>query len=364
MVTARVHGRMSHSSEPVYFKERCATPECRRARNLRRDRRDPWIDRIAPLSQVSPGKNESLPLSPVPGRHGKLYFDGPSYSGSSNNGVQIGREIAWQADIMKFIQLLAIAGLAAADVPSDCPAYDNYAAQRHPPYSSGKWKYPYQRPESRCRSYVVPEVEQTLTKVKRMIKDTDLYSLFVNTWPNTVDTTILWHGKALDDPDEEVPSSPTNHPNISNQTYHMIPCLIPSLLIACLCNNRRHPRHVAPGQRQPTPILQANPQHHLPQHHQQHRQSIPRHHQPPVAIYSKIPLLQRLPTTPRLQAPAQQPQAQPPRQARRHSQPTLRSQGRMGVQIRTRFSVRVPPTLMGLLRRHSRCQVFPQIQMG
>ncbi|OAQ73827.1 hypothetical protein VFPPC_01442 [Pochonia chlamydosporia 170] len=105
---------------------------------------------------------------------------------------------------MKFIQLLAIAGLAAADVPSDCPAYDNYAAQRHPPYSSGKWKYPYQRPESRCRSYVVPEVEQTLSKVKRMIKDTDLYSLFVNTWPNTVDTTILWHGKALDNPDEEL----------------------------------------------------------------------------------------------------------------------------------------------------------------
>lgn len=112
---------------------------------------------------------------------------------------------------MKWLQLLAIAGVAAADVPSDCPAYDNYAAQRHPPYSCGKWKYPYQRPDARCRSYVVPEVEQTLNKVKGMIKDKDLYRLFVNTWPNTVDTTILWHGKALDNADEEVPLTHSNH---------------------------------------------------------------------------------------------------------------------------------------------------------
>ncbi|KAG8426411.1 hypothetical protein J3459_008141 [Metarhizium acridum] len=105
---------------------------------------------------------------------------------------------------MKWIQLIAIAAVAAAEVPSDCPAYDNYAAQRHPPYSCGKWKYPYQRPEARCRSYVVPEVEMTLKKAKAMIKDGDLYRLFLNTWPNTVDTTILWHGKALDNADEEL----------------------------------------------------------------------------------------------------------------------------------------------------------------
>ncbi|TWU77718.1 hypothetical protein ED733_008461 [Metarhizium rileyi] len=105
---------------------------------------------------------------------------------------------------MKWIQHLVVAGLAAAQVPSDCPKYDNYAAQRHPPYSCGKWKYPYQRPEARCRSYAVPEVEQTLKRMKGTIKDKDLYGLFVNTWPNTVDTTILWHGKALDNADEEL----------------------------------------------------------------------------------------------------------------------------------------------------------------
>jgi hypothetical protein len=102
------------------------------------------------------------------------------------------------------IQLVAIAGVAAAAVPSDCPQYDTYAAQQHAPYSAGKWQYPYQRPEERCRSYVVPEVEQTLSSMKGTIKDKDLYRLFVNTWPNTVDTTILWQGTALDNDDEEV----------------------------------------------------------------------------------------------------------------------------------------------------------------
>lgn len=118
---------------------------------------------------------------------------------------------------MKWIQLLALAGVAAADVPSDCPAYDSYAAQRHPPYSCGTWKYPSQRPEERCRSYVVPEVEQTLKKVKGMIKDKDLYRLFANTWPNTVDTTILWHGEALDNADEEVRYRQTTNNKHSDQ---------------------------------------------------------------------------------------------------------------------------------------------------
>lgn len=102
--------------------------------------------------------------------------------------------------------LVFVGAVAAVGVPSDCPAYDNYAAQRHPPFSCGKFKYPYQRPDSRCRTYAVPEVEQTIQKVKSQIEDPDLYRLFVNSWPNTVDTTILWRGVSSDNPDEEVSS--------------------------------------------------------------------------------------------------------------------------------------------------------------
>ncbi|KAG6039536.1 hypothetical protein E4U41_002464 [Claviceps citrina] len=102
------------------------------------------------------------------------------------------------------IQLVAFAVAVSAAVPGDCPEYEQYARVSHAPYSSGSFKYPYQRPDERCRSYLVPEVEQTIQKVEQLVKDADLYRLFVNTWPNTVDTTVLWHGKALDNADEEL----------------------------------------------------------------------------------------------------------------------------------------------------------------
>lgn len=105
---------------------------------------------------------------------------------------------------MKWIQLITSAVAVAAAVPSDCPEYEKYARVGHAPYSSGRFKYPSQRPDERCRSYVVPEVEQTISKLGTLVKDPDLYRLFVNTWPNTVDTTVLWHGKALENADEEL----------------------------------------------------------------------------------------------------------------------------------------------------------------
>lgn len=52
---------------------------------------------------------------------------------------------------------------------------------------------------------MVPEVEDViLRKMTSAIGDPDLYRLFQNTWPNTVDTTIKWHGVSADDPEEEV----------------------------------------------------------------------------------------------------------------------------------------------------------------
>lgn len=105
---------------------------------------------------------------------------------------------------MHFPLTLVLATAASAAAQASCPKYTDYAGQRHAPFSSGKYQFPYQRPAEECRSYMVPEVEQTIKDMSKTIKDQDLYRLFVNTWPNTVDTTVLWKGFAADDPKEEV----------------------------------------------------------------------------------------------------------------------------------------------------------------
>ncbi|KAH7319794.1 hypothetical protein B0I35DRAFT_478108 [Stachybotrys elegans] len=100
--------------------------------------------------------------------------------------------------------LLALAGVAAA-IPSDCPGYTQYAETRHPPYSAGKRNFPFQRPEERCRTHPIPEVERIINDdMKSAIKDPDLHRLFENTWPNTLDTTVLWKGVSAENANEEL----------------------------------------------------------------------------------------------------------------------------------------------------------------
>lgn len=101
----------------------------------------------------------------------------------------------------KLLFLLASAAAAAAQ---DCPDYLDYANQRNPPFSSGIYEFPSQRPAEGCRNFTVPEVEATIKDMSSTISDPDLFRLFENTWPSTVDTTVKWQGKSADNPDEEL----------------------------------------------------------------------------------------------------------------------------------------------------------------
>ena len=89
-------------------------------------------------------------------------------------------------------------------LPEDCPGYNTVAGRRNEPFSEGRHALPYQRPEERCRTFVVPEVDAAIEQMKDTIEDPDLFRLFENTFPNTLDTTISWKGFAEDDPEEEV----------------------------------------------------------------------------------------------------------------------------------------------------------------
>ncbi|KAI6407326.1 hypothetical protein MCOR23_001860 [Pyricularia oryzae] len=87
----------------------------------------------------------------------------------------------------------------------DCPGYTSWAVDRsHKPLSKGRNMLPMQRPEPDCRMFVVEEVEETINEMRRAIADPDLFRLFENCFPNTLDTAVKWHGLAAQTKDEEV----------------------------------------------------------------------------------------------------------------------------------------------------------------
>lgn len=94
--------------------------------------------------------------------------------------------------------------IAQSAIPEDCPMYNTIAGTRNEPFSEGKYSLPYQRPEKRCRTFSVAEVDAVIEEMKGEIADPDLSRLFENTFPNTLDTTISWKGFAEEDPEEEV----------------------------------------------------------------------------------------------------------------------------------------------------------------
>lgn len=52
------------------------------------------------------------------------------------------------------------------------------------------------RPIPACRTFNSSDVDNTVSRLKSVIKDPDLYRLFQNSFPNTLDTAIKWKGHA------------------------------------------------------------------------------------------------------------------------------------------------------------------------
>lgn len=87
---------------------------------------------------------------------------------------------------------------------TDCPSFSEYSQERHPPFSSGRYRLSSQRPAPSCRTFVSPEVDDTIIQLRRTIRDPDLYRLFSNAFPNTLDTTVRWRGRAANNSAEEL----------------------------------------------------------------------------------------------------------------------------------------------------------------
>lgn len=82
----------------------------------------------------------------------------------------------------------------------DCPvSFESYMLSQPGPKSTGSRQFPLVRPPPECRTFVVPELEEYITKMETVVKDPDLYRLFQNSFPNTLDTMVKWHGYAQED---------------------------------------------------------------------------------------------------------------------------------------------------------------------
>lgn len=86
--------------------------------------------------------------------------------------------------------------VSAQLLPPECLDYGSYSNRRHAPFSEGVFQLSYQRPEPRCRTFNLSEVEETIISMREVVKDPDLFRLFENCFPNTIDTAITWKGVA------------------------------------------------------------------------------------------------------------------------------------------------------------------------
>lgn len=132
---------------------------------------------------------------------------------------------------MYFLKLLGALYSVPLMVAAQCPDYINYAKEIHGPLSSGKFKLAYQRPSEDCRTFKSSGLEQTISRMESSIRDPDLYRLFQNAYPNTLDTAIKWKGHAADNAEEELTFIITGDINAmwlrdsSNQMQSYLPLL-------------------------------------------------------------------------------------------------------------------------------------------
>jgi meiotically up-regulated gene 157 (Mug157) protein len=84
------------------------------------------------------------------------------------------------------------------------PVNELYLRRELTSYAHLRYKLAYQRPTVDCRTFTSQGLEDAIYRLESKIKDPDLYRLFQNAYPNTLDTAIKWKGHAADNGDEEL----------------------------------------------------------------------------------------------------------------------------------------------------------------
>ncbi|TAQ87796.1 hypothetical protein B7494_g3865 [Chlorociboria aeruginascens] len=87
---------------------------------------------------------------------------------------------------------------------AQCPDYSSYSTTQHTPLSSGRYALSYMRPDPSCRTFNSSIVESTISSMESTIADPDLYRLFQNSYPNSLDTAVKWRGYSASNSAEEL----------------------------------------------------------------------------------------------------------------------------------------------------------------
>lgn len=98
--------------------------------------------------------------------------------------------------MFNFLSLFTVLFAVVVVNSQGCPDYADYSKEYHPPFSAGRYNLSYQRPAETCRTFTSQAVEDTITRLNSTIADPDLFRLFQNSYPNTLDTAIKWKGYA------------------------------------------------------------------------------------------------------------------------------------------------------------------------
>jgi hypothetical protein len=99
--------------------------------------------------------------------------------------------------------IINVSSSATPEPTEACVSYMALQRMKQEPLSEGSRKFPYQRPSLKCRTFNLPAMESLIERMKGVIKDPDLFRLFENSYPNTLDTMIKWRGYAKEDESED-----------------------------------------------------------------------------------------------------------------------------------------------------------------
>lgn len=94
------------------------------------------------------------------------------------------------------LEVSPVTSSTPAEGEEECVRFEQLQRKKPGPLSAGKRQFPYVRPPPHCRTFQLPALEKLIERMRTVIKDPDLFRLFENSYPNTLDTMIKWHGYA------------------------------------------------------------------------------------------------------------------------------------------------------------------------